>query len=389
MSITIEEALECVEDSLFHLNQLYHLHAVSQESLSDEGITMLQLAVSHAITPFRESEQLSLESLSLESTIGNWIKVAWNKIIEAIEYIWNMIKQLFQVADDEKEAKKAKMRQDKVKDILKTAGHNVKFDEVGYLDSSLADHFAYSKYNLIDNNGLMERLTALKPVIPYLGTVGTASLQTQDFVAKSISDVIKQGGTLEQLALTIMSCIEEAIGSLNYYATIDRSVYPELQIDSKSINVGASGYLDVLLGNRKLYILHMQPVNGFEHYALKVATDPQIKAHDVKVPYLKAHELGMYTDALNSINHELLTVQDSLIKQTSVAHKTSKDAIAAIQALFIQHPEQAEDILQSAQLFLKATIQPFFNTLACFKQLKRDLSVYNAIQEAHIKHYQI
>lgn len=389
MSITIEEALECVEDSLFHLNQLYRLHAVSQESLSGDGISMLQLAVSHAISPFKDDQQLSLESLSLESSISNWIKVAWNKIVEAIEYIWNMIKKLFQEDDDEKEIKKAKMRQDKVKEILKTAGHNVKFDEVDYLDGSLADHFAYSKYNVIDSNGLMDRLTALKTTIPYLGMVGTASLQTQDFVAKSIGNIIEQGGSLQQLALTITSCIEDAIGSLNYYATIDRSVYTELQVDSKSVNTGASGYLDVLLDNRKMYILHMQPAKGFEHYALKVAIDPQLKAHDVKVPYLKAQELSIYTDALNSISHELMTVQDSLIKQTNVAHKTSKDAIAVIQALFIQHPEQAEETLQSAQLFLKATIQPFFNALACFKQLKRDLSVYNAIQEAHIKHYQV
>ena len=380
MAITIEQAFESLDDSIVRLGQLYHLQALSQESLSDEGQKMLRLATEQCSQSFQDM-------ISVEASIADWISIAWRKIKEAIAYIWNMLKSIFAEDHDEKELKKSKMRQDKVKEILETAGHNVKFDESAYLDTSLARHFEYHKESIVYGQLVIDQAAALEAIIGYLKMIAEAALQAQDMVRQHLPTLIQAGQPISALGLLITQVMEPAIEQQTFHQVIDRSAYQGLQVDMKDVNFGNSGYLDIMLGNRKLFILDVQPTRTTHHYKLKVSEDPHLKAHDVKVAYFKAQELGDYMIVLDRVTHSLLETQDTLVRLTNVAQRTSKDTLAIIEGLFIKEPENAQRTLEAASLLLKTAIQPFFDSIACLKQIKRDLAVHAAIQDANINHY--
>lgn len=380
MPLTLNEALEALDDSLNCLGQLYRLQTLSHTAVSVESQVLLPLATAHAVYPFSETE-VAVEGIT------EWIKVAWAKIKAAVQALWKMIKDLFKEDHDEKEEKKAKARQARVKTILAEAGHNVKFDEVSYLDDSLAHHFSYSKYNTIEDDALIQQLLALSPVIPYLDSIATSMLQAQVVLKSALDGPVPSEQELLNLNMMLTKLIQDEAGKINYVQPIDRGVYQQLGIEANTVNKDGSGYLDVLLSNHKLYIFDIYPVDGPQHLRFRVALDPRLKTHPVKVTYLSAELLQTFNVTLDTILHQTLQVQESLIQKVNIAEKTSLTLQASLERMLTSEPEQAAATLKAANTLLKTTLQPLLDLVQCYKKIRRDLKVYQAIEEAHINHY--
>ena len=380
MPLTLNEALEALDDSLNCLGQLYRLQTLSHTAVSVESQALLPLATAHAVYPFSETE-VAVEGIT------EWIKVAWAKIKAAVQALWKMIKDLFKEDHDEKEEKKTKARQARVKAILAEAGHNVKFDEVSYLDDSLAHHFSYSKYNTIEDDALIQQLLALSPVIPYLDSIATSMLQAQVVLKSALDGPVPSEQELLNLNMMLTKLIQDEAGKINYVQPIDRGVYQQLGIEANTVNKDGSGYLDVLLSNHKLYIFDIYPVDGPQHLRFRVALDPRLKTHPVKVAYLSAELLQTFNVTLDTILHQTLQVQESLIQKVNIAEKTSLTLQASLERMLTSEPEQAAATLKAANTLLKTTLQPLLDLVQCYKKIRRDLKVYQAIEEAHINHY--
>lgn len=380
MTLTIHEAFESVQDSLDSIQRLYRLQALSQHAHTVESQSLLQVAVEHCNMSFIG------QSISQEG-FGSMIKAAWEKIIQALRYIWNMIKALFSANDDEREVKKLKMRQDEVRDILKTAGHNVKFDDVAYMDDSFNHYFAYFKLNVIELEFIIERLLAVEPVLHYIALISKSISQGIDIIDKELLRSVESGNT-NGLWFTSDLLIREAISTMDYYAPVHADVLKKIGIEPRTFDPGASGYLSCMLGNQQLYITHQfldKESNGF--YQLKKAEDPKLHENPVKIKYFKPDSLGDFSASLGNMDAVFKQIKEAIKNDVAVSEKQTEHLIKQLRILADSHVDQTDALLRIGKQVIDKAAQLIHQVNIIRVHLETDYRVYKAILEANIKHY--